>query len=141
MLQKQVKYAPEDLGVLKQITDALYNKQPLSGPDGVITKLIKQAIERSLEGECDAHMSDHSLEDVDNRKNGKSVKTVKSKFGSFELETPRDRNSTFEPQLVKKRQTIINDEIDSKILSLYALGSSYEDISNHVSDIYGLEIR
>jgi len=140
MNQKTIKQSTEDLSVLKQITDALYNKEPLSGPNGVITKLIKRAIEASLEGELDGHIAENSLEDNDNRKNGKTSKTVKSKFGAFELETPRDRNSTFEPQLVKKRQTTINDEIDSKILSLYALGTSYEDISNHVEDIYGIEV-
>ena len=99
-------------------------------------------MESVLEGEIDAHMVTHEPEpnEQDNRRNGKSIKTVKSKYGAFELATPRDRNGSFDPQLVKKRQTIINNEIDSKILSLYGLGSSYEDISHHVADIYGLEI-
>jgi transposase-like protein len=139
-MKKTAITTPEDTGILKQITNALYNKEPLSGATGVITKLIKRAIEASLEGELDGHMADTHLEDVDNRKNGKASKTVKSKFGSFELETPRDRNNTFEPQLVKKRQTTLSNEIDDKILSLYALGTSYEDISSHVVDIYGIEI-
>jgi putative transposase len=129
-----------DAAILRQISEALYNKQPLSGPDGVITNLIKRAVEASLDGELDAHLAESHLEDVDNRKNGLCSKTVKSKYGSFELETSRDRNGTFEPQLVKKRQTNINGEVDDKILSLYALGTSYEDISKHVADIYGMAI-
>jgi len=139
-MKQKTMTTPADAGILKQISDALYNKQPLSGPDGVMTNLIKRAIEASLDGELEAHLAESHLEDVCNRKNGFCAKSVKSKFGSFELETPRDRNSTFEPQLVKKRQTNISGEIDDKILSLYALGTSYEDISKHVEDIYGIEI-
>jgi putative transposase len=67
------------------------------------------------------------------------TKTVKSASGTFKLETPRDRNGTFEPQIVKKRQTILTAELDNKILSLYALGPSYADISKHLSDIYGID--
>ena len=62
---------------------------------------------------------------------------MKTGAGSFQLEVPRDRNSTFEPQLVKKRQTTLTDELDSKILALYGIGSSYGDISSHLQDIYG----
>ena len=80
------------------------------------------------------------LEDGNNRRNGLSLKTVKTGSGSFELETPRDRNGSFEPQLVKKRQTILNDELDNKILALYALGTGYDGIANHLQDIYGVEV-
>ncbi|HQS83634.1 MAG TPA: IS256 family transposase [Alphaproteobacteria bacterium] len=59
---------------------------------------------------------------------------------SFELETPRDRHSSFEPQLVKKRQTVLNEELDTKVLALYGLGNSYDEISFHVKDLYGIEI-
>ena len=65
---------------------------------------------------------------------------MKTGAGSFELEVPRDRNSTFEPQLVKKRQTILNEELDNKILALYSLGTSCDGIAAHLQDIYGLEV-
>jgi putative transposase len=68
------------------------------------------------------------------------TKTVKSASGTFKLETPRDRNGTFELQIVKKRQTILTAELDNKILSLYVLGTSYDDISKHLSDIYGVDV-
>ncbi len=129
-----------DQSILASISEALYNKQPLSGPDGVITKLIKKALEASLEGELDAHLTEHVLEDGANRKNGKSRKQVTSGYGTFELETPRDRTASFSPQLVKKRQTVITDDIDTKILKLYATGTSYEDISGHIADLYGMDI-
>ena len=65
---------------------------------------------------------------------------MKTGTGSFELETPRDRNSSFEPELVKKRQTVLNESLDNKVLSLYATGMSYETITDHLADMYGLEV-
>jgi putative transposase len=91
------------------------------GKDGALTPLIKYALEAALEGEIEAHMT--SNEGGENRRNGKTKKTVTSESGTFELDTPRDRNGSFEPQIVKKRQTVITEELDNKILSLYALGS------------------
>lgn len=126
--------------ILAQISQALYNKEPLSGPDGIITKLLKQAMEATLEGEIDSHFADNSVDEHDNRRNGYNSKTVKSKYGSFELDTPRDRQASFEPQLIKKRQTSLNDEIDDKILALYSLGTSYNDIAHYIADLYGVEV-
>ena len=68
-------------------------------------------------------------------------KTIKgTSDGTFELETPRDRNGTFEPQIVKKHQTTISDEIEEKIISMYGLGMSYRDISLHLEEIYQVSI-
>ena len=68
-------------------------------------------------------------------------KTVKSTAGPFELDTPRDRAGTFEPQLVKKHQTSVSDEIEAKILSMYGLGMSYrDDIATQVEDLYGIKV-
>jgi transposase-like protein len=75
-----------------------------------------------------------------NRRNGKLSKTVQSESGSFSLETPRDRNGSFEPEIVKKRQTVLNESLDNKVLALYALGMSYDSISEHLADMYGLEV-
>ena len=119
----------------KAIED-LKSGKSLVGKDGALTPLIKEIIEASLEGEMEAHID----ESVGNRRNGKSRKTVKSDVGSFDLETPRDRNGTFEPQLVKKRQTVLNEALDEKILALFCLGMSYEDIRKHLADMYGVEI-
>lgn len=75
-----------------------------------------------------------------NRRNGKIKKTVRSTSGSFELETPRDRACTFEPTIVKKYQTSVSDEIESKMLSMFGLGMSYRDISSHVEELYGVSV-
>jgi len=116
---------------------ALQSGKAITGKDGVLTPLIKKLTEAALEGELDSHLA----EDVaPNRKNGKTSKTVKSTAGPFELDTPRDRAGTFEPQLVKKHQTSVSDEIETKILSMYGLGMSYRDIAIQVEDLYGITV-
>lgn len=111
--------------------------QGLTGKDGVLTPLIKQLTEAALKAEINQHLEQAASP---NRKNGASKKTVKTSVGQFELETPRDREGTFEPQLVKKHQTKLTPEIDQKILGLYALGTSYRDIRFHIEELYGIEV-
>ena len=124
-----------------QILEAIKNGKDLLGENGVLTPLIKSALEAALEGEMSAHMQSRNLEDgSSNRRNGKSLKTVQSSSGEFQLATPRDRDGSFDPQIVKKRQTMLTKEVDNKILALYSLGMSYENISDHLQEIYGLEV-
>jgi transposase-like protein len=139
--KKHTKLDPntQDGKILLDIVNAVYNDEPLSGPDGVIPKLLKKAMDSALDGEMDGYLAENNIEEP-NRRNGTSSKTVKSKHGSFELDTPRDRNSSFEPNLVKKRQTELNSEIEEKILALYGMAASYEDISGHIADLYGIEV-
>lgn len=111
---------------------ALREGQDLTGKDGVLTPLIKQLTETSMQAELGSRLVQ---EEAPNRKNGSTAKTVKSTAGSFELKTPRDRAGTFEPQLVKKHQTNFTDEIERKILALYALGNSYHDICGRIEDL------
>src|SRR5579871_84823 len=118
----------------------LKSGQPLTGKDGVMTPLIKQILEAALEGEKESHLFDCQQEGQTNRRNGKLKKTVKTGTGAFELETPRDRDGSFEPEIVKKRQTVLNESLDNKILSLYAIGMSYEAITSHLEEMYGLEV-
>ena len=121
----------------EQALKSLQAGQSLTGKDGILTPLIKQLTEAALKAELEQHLA---VDARPNRKNGSTSKTLKTTTGSFELDTPRDRAGTFEPQLVKKNQTQLTDEIDSKILSMFALGMSYRDIRSHVSDMYGLEV-
>ena len=116
---------------------ALQSGKPLTGKDGVLTPLIKNLTEAALEGELDSHLGQ---EIAANRKNGKSKKTIKTLNGSFELNTPRERNGTFSPQLIKKHQTTLSDEIEEKIIALYGLGMSYRDIATQVEDLYGIKV-
>ncbi len=116
---------------------AIQSGKPLTGKDGVLTPLIKNLTEAALEGELDSHLGQ---EIAANRRNGKSKKTIKTLNGSFELDTPRDRAGTFSPQLVKKHQTTISNEIEEKIIAMYGLGMSYKDMSGHLADIYGISV-
>jgi putative transposase len=125
---------------LRDIIRGLYEGKPLLGKGGLLTNLVKDLTQLALQGEMEAHLSEESLEQGNNRRNGSSLKTMKTSSGSFELEVPRDRNASFEPQLIKKRQTILNEELDNKILALYSLGTSYDGIASHLQEIYGVEV-
>jgi transposase-like protein len=114
--------------------------QSLVGEDGILTPLIKKIVEASLDGEIEHHMEETGRNGGKNRRNGKTSKTVQTAHGPIELETPRDREGTFEPEIVKKRQTILNESLDNKILGLFSLGMSYQDICKHMHEMYGTEI-
>lgn len=121
----------------------LQSGKPLTGLDGILTPLIKQLTEAALQAELDQHLAEqHQVHQPEqsNRKNGYTRKTMKTSSGSFELDTPRDRQGTFEPQLVKKHQTHLTDEIDRKILGLFAIGMSYQDISQHIKEMYAIDV-
>ena len=116
---------------------ALKAGKPLMGEQGVLTPLLKPMIEALLQGEIEAHLA---TEEVANRRNGKTRKQIKTSAGNFELETPRDRAGTFEPQVVAKHQTQLNNEIEEKIIALYGLGNSYRDIAGHLKSLYGVTV-
>lgn len=117
--------------------NAIQSGQPMSGKDGVLAPLIKQLTEAALEAELESHLADDILP---NRKNGKSKKTIKTSEGRIDIETPRDRSGSFEPQIIRKHQTSVSDEIERKILSMYGRGLSYSDISEHVQEMYGISV-
>ena len=133
---KKTKYASK---VEEQIAEAIKSGKSLSGKDGILTPIIKRALETALAGEMDNYLS-KSKKEEDNRRNGKSKKIVRSAYGEFELETPSGKNGEFEPEIVKKRQVVLTDEIDQKVMKLFSLGMSYEDISDNISEIYGIGV-
>jgi transposase-like protein len=114
--------------------------QPLTGKGGILTPLLKELLESALEGELDAHLLETRKAGISNRRNGKTSKQVQTSSDSFELFTPRDRDGSFEPEIVKKRQTVLNESLDNKVLALYALGMSYEAIGEHLSEMYDLDV-
>ena len=124
-----------------EVLNEFRNGKRLTGKDGLLAPLIKQLTEAALEAEVESHIAQDVLNGTRNRRNGVNRKTIKgTSDGTFELETPRDRNGTFEPQIVKKHQTTISNEIEEKILSMYGLGMSYNDISSHIEEIYNVSI-
>lgn len=122
---------------IQAFAKALQSGQDLNGKDGLLTPLIKQITEAALGAEIDQHLEQ---EPQSNRKNGTSRKTIKTASGSFELDTPRDRNGSFEPQTVKKYQTRLTDEMERNIISLFALGNSYQSIREYLLEMYGTEV-
>ena len=117
--------------------EAIQSGQAITGKDGVLAPLIKQLTEAALTAELEAHLSE---ETEPNRKNGKSSKTLKTSAGNIRLETPRDRSGTFDPQFIKKNESSVSAEIESKILSMYGRGLSYSDIREHVEEMYGISV-
>jgi transposase-like protein len=102
---------------------------------GVLEPLYKELLEAALLAEMDDHL-DEDERQSGNRKNGKTSKTVKTGKGSFELQTPRDRSGTFEPKLVPKREVIITEELQQKVLRLYGKGMSTRDICDYIEEMY-----
>ncbi len=114
----------------------LAGDKELGGKDGVLAPLLKDLLDAALSGEMQAHVDQNRP----NRRNGSKAKRVKTGHGPVSVEMPRDRNGSFEPKLIGKRQTTLGDGLDNRILSLYSKGMSYEDIQEHLEDLYGLEI-
>jgi len=113
--------------------------QSLTGKGGAFAPLLKQFLEAALEAEMSEHLSEEERL-IGNKRNGKGRKTVKTIDGEVVIETPQDRNSTFTPEIIKKRETILADSLSDKIIGLYGLGMSFRDISSHIEEIYDMSI-
>lgn len=137
---RKMKNKNEEYEALKKkALEQFKSGQPLLGRDGAFAPLLKQFLESALDAEIEEHL-DESERSKGNRRNGTSKKIVKSSDGSFELETPRDRESSFEPEIVKKRETILADNLEKKIIGMYGLGMSLRDISDHIKEMYDTDI-
>lgn len=121
----------------EELLEEVKSGKEITGKDGVLGPLVKRLVEAALEGELDSHLAEDV---VPNRKNGKTGKKLKTSVGKIELRTPRDRAGTFEPQIVRKNQTSVSNEIEGKILSMVGRGLSYSDVREHVREIYGISV-
>lgn len=111
----------------------------LLGKDGAFAPLLQQFLEAALEAEMSEHLSE-SKPQKKNKRNGKGKKTLKTNHGPVEIKTPQDRNSTFEPQIVKKRERVLLDSLSNKIIALYGKGMSLRDISEYIEEMYGMNV-
>lgn len=116
------------------------------GKNGLVQRLVKDVLENILEAEMDEHLGRDKYQrqsDIEpserNYRNRYSQKNLRSSFGTVDLDIPRDRKSEFEPQIVKKYETVCN-ELDKKIISLYAKGMTTSDIQAEIEDLYGITI-
>ncbi len=113
--------------------------KPLLGKEGALAPLFKSFLEAALEAELSEHLRENEEEEI-NRRNGHGSKQLRTSEGTIDLVTPRDRSGSFEPEIVKKRQTILADSLESKIIGMYGLGMSLRDISAHIKEIYDTDI-
>ena len=140
------KRTPEEEARREKIRELLQvsNIDSMADIQNLFKETIAEFMENGLEAELDEDLGyskyDYKNKEGTNSRNGHSQKTLKTSFGNIEIETPRDRNGEFEPQLLKKNQTSITQEVEEKILSMYAKGMTTGDIETHIKDIYGLDV-
>ena len=127
--------------LLEELLKDYKSPEDLLGQGGLLKELTKALVEKALDGELTHHLGypKHSSSKSDNARNGKSKKGLLTDHGRMEIVSPRDRNGSFEPELVKKRQTRF-DGFDDKILSMYARGMTVREIQGHLEDIYAVEV-
>jgi putative transposase len=117
--------------------------EDLIGENGLLKQLTKQLLERAMSAEMTAHVGyekhDVAGNNTGNSRNGKSAKTIKGTFGTMPIEVPRDRNGTFEPQIIEKHQTRFTG-FDENIISLYARGMSTREIQQNLEEIYHVDV-
>ena len=105
-----------------------------------IAEFMESGLEAELDDELGYGRYDYRNKNTDNSRNGHSSKTLRTSYGDVEVAVPRDRKGEFEPQLLKKNQTSVSQDIEEKILSMYAKGMTTGDIETHIQDIYGIEV-
>ena len=120
------------------------NVQSMDDIQNLFKETIAEFMQGSLEAELDEELGyepyDVKNKNTENSRNGHSKKTLRTSMGKVEIDVPRDRNGDFEPKILPKNQTSISQDMESKIISMYAKGMSVSDIEKHIRDIYGLEI-
>ena len=145
-MSSRKKRSPEEQARREKIRELLQIGGVSSMED--IQNLFKETIAEFMENGLDAELDDelgysrydYKNKNTANSRNGHSSKTLRTSFGDVEVAVPRDRKGEFEPQLLKKNQTSISQDIEEKILSMYAKGMTTSDIEEHIRDIYGIEV-
>jgi transposase-like protein len=126
--------------IKKQALEQFRSGKSLTGKGGAFAPLFKQFLEAALQAELEDHLSSDDPDEAFNRKNGKVSKTVKTSDGEIDLITSRDRNGSFEPSIIKKREIILADSLQDRIIGMYGIGMSLRDISNHIKEMYDMDI-
>lgn len=140
------KRSPEENERRAKIRELLLSSNISSMEDiqDLFKETIAEFMESGLEAELDDELGygryDYRNKDTDNSRNGHSSKTLRTSYGDVEVAVPRDRKGEFEPQLLKKNQTSVSQDIEEKILSMYAKGMTTRDIETHIQDIYDIEV-
>ena len=140
------KRSPEEQARREKIRELLQSSGVSSMEDiqNLFKETIAEFMENGLDAELDTELGysryDYKNKNTDNSRNGHSSKTLRTSFGDVEVSVPRDRKGEFDPQILKKNQTSISQDVEEKILSMYAKGMTTSDIEAHIRDIYGIEV-
>jgi len=142
--QDEAELSAADEQLLRELTErARTGGLKLTGEGGLLGKLTKMVIEGALEGELDDHLGyakhDPEGRDGGNSRNGRRAKTVITDTGPVEISVPRDRDSSFEPKIVAKRQRRLTG-VDDMVISLSAKGLTHGEIAAHLAEVYGAEV-
>jgi transposase-like protein len=145
-MPKRKELTPEEAR-RKELAKGFIENAEVKNPEelqDLIKEIMKQVVESSLEGELDEELGytryDYRNKETENSRNGFSKKTVHTDMGDMEISVPRDRNGDFEPELIPKHTNTISQDMEAKIISMYAKGMTQSDIESHVKDLYGVEI-
>jgi transposase-like protein len=129
--------------VVDELLAGARTEEEIVGPGGLLAQLTKRLVERALEVELTDHLGYEPHREppggTGNQRNGSTPKTLKTEHGPVEIRTPRDRDGSFEPRLVRKRQRRF-EGFDEKILALYSRGMSTRDIEAHLRELYGVSV-
>ena len=142
MAPRKNKRSEASVAIAKAILEQ-YQPSSVEEMQDALKDIFGPMFEAMLQGELDNHLgyeaNDHGYKESDNRRNGYAKKTLKSSMGDVEISTPRDRDGSFDPQLIPKRTKDVSG-IEDKVLAMYARGMSQRDIAKTIEDIYGFEI-
>ena len=139
-MKEEQRKEMKETELYSQLREHLYSKKPLLGPDSPFSELLQGMVNTIIEGEMTAFMKEEHLAGRKNKRNGKNVKKVRSTAGDIYVETPRDRNAEFEPELIGKRQRELVSGLDEQVLALYAQGNSIEDVKRLLTKMFGVEL-
>ncbi len=123
-----------------RLKERLYSKKGLLGKESPFSEILQGMVDTMLDAEIESFLTEERSSGTVNKRNGKTGKRVISEIGDLHVSTPRDRNGSFEPEVVGKRQRELSSGLDEQILALYAQGNSIEDVRRLLEDIYGVSI-
>jgi len=131
----------------RELIRELLKGSPLKDGEDVnalMREMMAEVLESSLDGELEDELGytryDYRNKETDNSRNGFSQKTVRTSYGDMDIDVPRDRKGEFEPKIIAKHQNTLSQDVEAKIISMYAKGMSTADIEEHITDLYGIQI-
>lgn len=146
MARRKRNESPERQALREMITGYLKDNPVRDGNDvnSMMREMMSVILEGALDGELEDELGyskyDYKNKDIDNSRNGYSKKTMHTSYGDMDLDVPRDRNGSYEPQVIKKYQNTITQDMEEKIISMYAKGMTTSDIESHFHELYGIDV-